>query len=112
TVRWPSGAAQEFEQVPISHRVELVEGSSEVKSTPFAVAPLHAQRAETKVEPLPEVVESWLLQPLRAPSFSLTDTAGKTWDLHSLSGKKLVVFLTSASAESRSQIETISRHQG
>jgi tetratricopeptide (TPR) repeat protein len=112
TVRWPSGVTQILEQVPVNHRVEVQEGRSTLRTTPFATAPRMSSPATPAVpEALPESLETWLLQPLRAPSFSLPDRAGKTWDLHSISGNKLLTFWGTASADSHEQLRSVTKYE-
>ncbi len=111
TVRWPSGAVQNFPAVPVNHRIDLVEGSVEFQSQPFSRTPEAYLRKVPPQVPAtePQSVATWLLQPLRAPGFSLRDTPGKEWDLHSLSGNKLITFWASASDESREQLRLLSK---
>ena len=42
--------------------------------------------AQRKLEPLPSQVETWLIEPLKAPEFSLPDLAGNVRELRSLRG--------------------------
>ncbi len=83
TVRWPSGLTQVFENLPINQRIEIEEGSADFLAKPFANTSVSYSRAgETpKLEALPSSVETWLIDPLSAPDFSLPDLAGKLWDL-------------------------------
>jgi len=109
TIRWPSGTVQSMEKLPVNHRIEATEGSSDWRSTAFLpalpVQPGHAIGREA----LPELVETWLLQPLRAPGISLPDTSGQIWDLHSIQGNKLLIFWSSMSRESRSQLHSFAK---
>jgi tetratricopeptide (TPR) repeat protein len=88
TVRWPSGLSQEFESIPANHRIEIAEGSAEFVAKPFAAPPNVYEQAgpPPKVEPLPSQIDTWLLEPLKAPEFSLPDLAGKMRELGSLRG--------------------------
>ena len=88
TVRWPSGLSQEFESIPVNHRIEIEEGSSEFVAKPFAAPPpAYAQAGPPlKLEPLPSQIDTWLIEPLKAPEFSLPDLAGKMRELESLRG--------------------------
>jgi tetratricopeptide (TPR) repeat protein len=85
TVRWPSGLSQTFENIPLDHRIEIEEGSAQVVAKPFAAAnQAWAQPGPTrKMEPLPSQVETWLIEPLKAPEFSLPDLAGNVRPLRS-----------------------------
>src|SRR4029077_1871095 len=93
TVRWSGGLSQTFEKLPVDHRIEIQEGSDDFQAKPFAVSPPSYARAgePQKLEPLPSSVETWLIEPLRAPDFSLPDLAGKTWDLVSFRGSPLLL---------------------
>jgi tetratricopeptide (TPR) repeat protein len=88
TVRWPSGLSQTFENIPVDHRIEIEEGSAQIVAKPFA-AP-HQAWAQAgpppEVEPLPSQIETWLMEPLKAPEFSLPDLAGNMRELRSLRG--------------------------
>jgi len=110
TVRWPSGLEQIFESVPVNCRVELLEGTSDVRSENFstaaAVRPSQQLQPETS-EALPAAVQTWLLEPLHAPGFSLRDTSGKSWDLGATPGRKLLAFWGSASELSRQQLRSL-----
>ena len=113
TVHWPSGLVQVFERVPVNHRVELTEASNQFRSEPFSTAAPSVepttQRAASDAVPLS--VATWLLQPLRAPGFSLSDTSGKRWDLHATRGKKLLTFWSTASELSRQQLRSLGKQK-
>lgn len=88
TVRWPSGLIQTFDHLPVNHRIEIHEGSADFDGKPFSPSPVpwtRASAAETP-EPLPTSVETWLIQPLSAPGFSLPDLEGNLRDLRSFQG--------------------------
>jgi Flp pilus assembly protein TadD/peroxiredoxin len=55
---------------------------------PFAAPPqAYAQAGPPpKLEPLPSEIDTWLIEPLKAPEFSLPDLAGKMRELRSLRG--------------------------
>jgi tetratricopeptide (TPR) repeat protein len=85
TVRWPSGLSQVFENIPVNHRIAIGEGSAEFVATPFAAPPqayAHAGPALT-LEPLPLQIDTWLIEPLQAPAFSLPDLTGNMRELRS-----------------------------
>ena len=114
TIRWPSGGAQVFEHVPVNHRIEIEEGSAEFVATPFASSsPSFRQAGETpRLEPLPSSVETWLIDPLPAPDFSLPDHAGKAWALQAFRGGFLLLnFWTATSPSCVEQLRLLQRHQ-
>ena len=88
TVRWPNGLSQTFNNLPVNHRIELEEGSPAFAAKAFA-APLPSYQQAgppPAIEPLPEIVETWLIEPLKAPEFSLPDLAGNMRELRSFQG--------------------------
>jgi tetratricopeptide (TPR) repeat protein len=88
TVRWPSGLSQEFESIPVNHRIEIEEGSAGFVAKPFAASPqAYAQAGPPpKLDPLPSQIDTWLIEPLKAPAFSLPDLGGNMLELRSLRG--------------------------
>ena len=54
TIRWPSGLSQQFEGLPVNHRIEIEEGSAAFAAKPFAATPAYAQAGpQPALEPLP-----------------------------------------------------------
>lgn len=110
TVRWPSGLTQRFENLPTNRRIEIQEGANEFLAKAFAASPpsyTHAGSALAS-ESLPSAVETWLIEPLSAPDFSLPDLAGKTWDLRSFRGGSLLLnFWSTASPTCREQLRLL-----
>jgi Flp pilus assembly protein TadD/peroxiredoxin len=88
TLRWPSGVTQKFERIPVNHRIEIDEGSAEFVAKPFAAPPAAWAQAGAppKLEPLPSEIETWLLDPLKAPAFSLPDLTGNLHELKNMQG--------------------------
>ncbi|MGA8090266.1 MAG: tetratricopeptide repeat protein [Terracidiphilus sp.] len=110
TIRWPNGMSQQFEKLPINHRIELGEGRSTFKATPFGKAPPGYARAGEAPQPesLPSQVETWLIEPLKAPGFSLPDLAGGALDLNSLQGGfVLLVFWATTAPASLEQLKRL-----
>jgi len=109
TVHWPSGQTETFRNLPVNHRIELTEGKSTFQAKPFATAPqawtYPGDRAPS--ETLPSSVDTWLIEPVKAPDFSLPDLAGNLRDLNSFrSGFVLLNFWTS-NAESLEQLRLL-----
>jgi Flp pilus assembly protein TadD/peroxiredoxin len=114
SVRWPSGLTQVFEKLPVHHRVEVWEGLDEFQATPFAVAPAsYARQSDPpKAEPLPLSAETWLVQPLHAPDFSLPDLAGDTIRLSSFRGHFVLLhFWTTTAPSCRDQLRLLQKYQ-
>jgi Flp pilus assembly protein TadD/peroxiredoxin len=112
-VRWPSGLVQQFEGLPIGNRIQLEEGSEKFSATPFAAATLRDDSSSP--QPPSEIstqVETWLIEPLAAPDFSLADLAGNQRTLSSLRGSKsLLCFWSLKSPASLEQLKKI-EHSG
>jgi tetratricopeptide (TPR) repeat protein len=114
TLRWPNGLTQQFEALPANHRIEIEEGSAAFASKPFApTAAAYAQPGPPPaIEPLPAQVETWLIEPLKAPEFSLPDLAG---NLHALSSSQgsfvLLHFFATAAPPSLSQLKLLEQHR-
>jgi tetratricopeptide (TPR) repeat protein len=114
TIRWPSGLVQVFEHLPVNRRIEIEEGSNNFGVKPFGVAPAaYAHAGETqKPEALPASVETWLIEPLSAPEFSLPDLTGNLRKLSSFrDGIVLLHFWTTASPICVEQLRVFQKHQ-
>jgi tetratricopeptide (TPR) repeat protein/peroxiredoxin len=113
TVLWPSGLSQKFDRIPADHRIEMDEGSAEFVAKPFAAAPSSWTRGGTppKLEPLPSQVDTWLLEPLKAPGFSLPDLAGSMRALTSLRGGFVLLnFWATTAPVCIDQLRLLQRH--
>jgi Flp pilus assembly protein TadD/peroxiredoxin len=110
TVRWPNGESQQFENLPPNHRIEIGEGRSTFEARPFSKPPVSSARAREAHQPelLPAQVETWLIDPLKAPGFSLPDLTGKMLELNSLQGGlALLVFWATTAPASLEQLKQL-----
>ncbi len=98
SIRWPSGLVQEFPDLPINHRVWVKEGSEELRIEPFRSIEKKWDAGESHSQPevLPRKIETWLLDPVAAPDFSLADSYGKRLTLSSLRGRLVLLCLWTA----------------
>jgi len=113
-VRWPSGLTQVFEKLPANHRIELQEGVAQFQAQPFATSPPAYQHGSGphQTEQLPLSVETWLIQPLHAPDFSLPDLQGNSQKLQSLHGKFVLLhFWATAAPACANQLQLLQKHQ-
>ncbi|HVI80264.1 MAG TPA: tetratricopeptide repeat protein, partial [Candidatus Acidoferrum sp.] len=114
-VRWPSGVVQEFQNLPINHRIWIVEGSTSTRAEPNK--PATTQKSEQAhsgmPERLPAVAETWLLSPLQAPGFSLPNLSGDAQTLTATRGKPLLLnFWTEQSPACMADLKTFgARHR-
>ncbi len=106
SIRWPSGLVQQFDDLPVNHRLWIEEGSQPTRIEAFK-PPGRGQFADdTPVddqsrtpEALPATAETWLLAPVEAPDFSLPDLADSMHRLSSLRGKPVLLNFWAAGAE-------------
>ncbi len=111
TVRWPSGLTQHFTNLPKNNRIQLVEGEESVTGKPFASV-MKAGDSATQAEPILSEAstlastETWLVDPLKAPGFSLPDLGGTLQTLASMRGHwVLLYFWVAGSQFCRDQLE-------
>ena len=111
-VQWPSGTTQTFAELPVNHRIEIEEGSTKFSVKAFAPRSnsQHKMEAQREPEPGSQLLETWLVQPLQAPEFSLPDFEGKQWSLASLRGR--FVLLNFWSAQSQSSLTQLQNLRG
>jgi tetratricopeptide (TPR) repeat protein len=112
TIRWPNGLAQTFENLPANHRIEIAEHAASFIAHPFAKTPAGFSHASLPAEPdpLPTSVESWLIQPLKAPRFFLPAADGTTHDLEPEQGRPhLICFWSAAEQRCIDQLNSFAR---
>ena len=112
SIRWPSGLVQELQNLPVNHTIWVEEGSSPSRMEPFktsdatsslrATDPIQKPSGPREPEPLPGMVETWLLSPISASDFSLSDLNGELRTLSEFRSKPMLLkFWTSESLISR-----------
>ncbi len=114
TIRWPSGQTQKFEQLPVNYRIEIEEGREQFGTAPFGASPAAYARAgqSAGAEALPTTAETWLIDPLRAPDFSLKNHEGENYELKSFRGNYLLLtFCATASVASEKQLRALQKQQ-
>lgn len=113
TVRWPNGLTQVFGDLPADRRIEIVEGSANVQIKPFALPPAAwtMTNKSKDAQSLPSTIQTWLIEPLPAPEFSLPDLEGNLRDLQSFRGSVVfLVFANMAVPDSIAQIRDLQQH--
>ncbi|MFZ1085539.1 MAG: FG-GAP-like repeat-containing protein [Terracidiphilus sp.] len=113
-LRWPTGLLQTFESLPVNHRIEIEEGSAEFVAKPFsATSAAYAQAGpQPTLEPLPSQVETWLIEPLKAPEFSLPDLAGDMRELKQWRGNLVLLnFWSTAAPLSLNLLKLLHNHR-
>jgi tetratricopeptide (TPR) repeat protein/peroxiredoxin len=112
TVRWPSGLVQVVESLPVGHRIEIEEGSS-FQATAFANVALASAPPPSTPEgqEWPAEVQTWLIEPLKAPEFSLPDLDGNVQKLASLRNSYvLLTFWSTIAPQSLDQLKDFHRY--
>src|SRR6202041_527987 len=117
SIRWPSGLVQELHDLQPGHRIWVEEDSALFRTEPFKeqsllkeFTELSPQLPPNDAEPMPTVVETWLLGPVSAPAFSLQDSSGQTRSLASLRGKPVLLnFCTTQSLSCQEDLKTFDR---
>lgn len=109
TVQWPSGQNETFRGLPVNHRVELTEGNPTFRARPFASAPQPWTNADTPApqETLPSFVATWLVEPVKAPDFSLSDLEGNPWQLSSFRDHFLLLNFWTTNAQCVDQLQRL-----
>jgi Tfp pilus assembly protein PilF/peroxiredoxin len=108
SIRWPRGAVQSFAGVPVNRRIAIDEGAEKYSDEPFT--PVAKRAPVAQAEPPAAPLETWLIQPLPAPDFSLSDINGEQVTLSSLRGSfVLLAFVTDPSLLSTAQIQALRR---
>jgi tetratricopeptide (TPR) repeat protein len=100
TIDWPSGLSQKLQDLPINHRIWVEEGLPPWRVEPFAKAEVTSATASGPYEPeiFPQSVQTWLLVPVLAPDFSLSNPAGQVETLSAHLGKTVLLHFYSASS--------------
>ena len=98
TIRWPSGMVQQFENLSANHRIQLEEGSERFVASRFASSPSGYAHAGPSPAPelLPRVVDTWFIEPLKAPEFKLLDAEQKPHDFNEYRGSFVLLSFVSA----------------
>ncbi|HXM23455.1 MAG TPA: tetratricopeptide repeat protein [Terriglobales bacterium] len=140
SIRWPSGLVQELHELPLNHRVWVEEGAEPSRMEAFKTGPqglkpvsfvaqsgtaeaVPSRRTDGEIssgkppfygqqetEPLPNIVETWLVAPVSAPDFSLPDSNGQTRTLAALRGKAVLLnFWATGSASCREDLRIFNR---
>ncbi len=110
TIHWPSGLTQSLTRLPVNQRIHIDEGSDKFSAQAYSPSlwPQSSAKNSEPNEPLPSFCETWLIEPLPAPDFSLPDAAGKPWQLRSLLGNfVLLTFCANNSDSSQEQLKRL-----
>ncbi len=113
TVRWPSGLTQGFEALPLNSRIWLEEGRPAFTAKPFARTPYAHAGPSPAPAPEPAQIETWLMDPLKAPAFSLPDQGGNLQALEALRGHLVLLFFWATTAPlCRDHLRALEQYRG
>lgn len=113
SIRWPSGLVQEFDDLAINHRIWVEEGNEPIRREAFRPRTRTAKTEFSGGEVLPDAFETWLLEPVPAPDFSLPDVLGQRRSLSSVgSNSVLVMFLTTKSEAGIAALDAVEKIYG
>jgi len=114
TIRWPNGLSQQVEGLPVNHRIEIEEGSAAFTAKPFPAPPASYMRPgpPQAPEPIASTVDTWLVEPLKAPEFSLPNLKGDIRELRSFRGNfALLHFWATRAPASRDELMRLQQHR-
>jgi len=112
TVRWPSGLTQSLENLPINHRISIEEGRQDFSPTKFGTRSPAYSTGSVQAASVSDAgsSETWLLDPLPAPDFSLPDLSAQSQSLRSFRGEpSLLAFWAQAAESSTKQLISIQK---
>ena len=115
TIHWPAGLKQIFENIPVGHRIEIEEGSTSFAAKPFAIPPAAFSRPVPvpASDQIPASFGTWLIEPMKAPEFSLPCLDGKTYTLRSFRGSfTFLSFWTAQAPQCRAVLTHLHQHRG
>jgi tetratricopeptide (TPR) repeat protein/peroxiredoxin len=101
SIRWPNGVAQALDQLPANHRILVLEGIAEFRAEPFLASKVTGAGPAKNRSPeeLPAACATWLITPVAAPDFSLTDLAGQARTLSTLRGRNVLLSFVSTDSQ-------------
>lgn len=114
TVQWPSGLSQRFDGLPRNSRIALEEGAASLTAKPFTMTAKTPANTETTAsagpEQIPLTVETWLIDPLKAPGLRLPDATGAIQSLNSMQGQvRLLYFWSTQSPRCMQHLQSFQR---
>jgi Flp pilus assembly protein TadD/peroxiredoxin len=114
TIHWPAGSKQVFENIPIGHRIEIEEGSPSFTAKPFADSSTVSSHPVSvpATDPTPISLGTWLIEPMKAPGFSLPDRDGALHTLDSFRGSfTLLSFWTAQAPMCHTVLTHLNQHR-
>jgi tetratricopeptide (TPR) repeat protein len=108
SVRWPNGEVDIHENVPLSRRVEIIEGEKQFKATEYRAIRKVKLTGTLAPQPAPATVSTWLVAPLFGPDLKLPDLHGEIHEVNALKGKPaLLCFFRLDCGESKKQLQLL-----
>ena len=115
-IEWPSGEVQTFRDLPVNHRIVIVEGVDRTETIPFRSPQQGDDRPddarEAPVGDPPPYSGTWLLEKLAAPKFRLPSVNGRHHDLAMYKGRRLLLnFWATWCPPCREELRDLRSHQ-
>jgi peroxiredoxin len=90
-----------LDQLPANHRILVLEGIAEFRAEPFLASKVTGAGPAKNRSPeeLPAACATWLITPVAAPDFSLTDLAGQARTLSTLRGRNVLLSFVSTDSQ-------------
>ena len=111
SIHWPSGLVQELHELPLNHRIWVDEGAEPTRAEAFKSNSQERKPAsftQPGIDSSTAGVETWLLAPVAAPDFSLSDLNGQARNLTAFRGKPVLLnFWTAESATCQQELKRL-----
>jgi tetratricopeptide (TPR) repeat protein/peroxiredoxin len=109
-IHWPSGIVEQFDGLPVNHRIHVIEGEKRFETVPFHALIPHAELLDQEPLPIPVAADTWLIEPIAAADFSMEDPSGRLYTLDSFRGHFLLLnFWSKESRLSRTLLDSFCR---
>jgi tetratricopeptide (TPR) repeat protein len=120
TIHWPSGELQSFESILADQLIRITEGQNDFTSVPFhsrsQPRPDEGKPGAVPIEQVRSADEGekgiWLTDPVPTPSFELRGLDGKTYNLESFQGHRILLnFWATWCAPCKAELSDLTRHR-
>jgi tetratricopeptide (TPR) repeat protein len=110
SIRWPSGSVARYQNIPVNHRIKVVEEKAEPDLSAYLSKTPNRRSLGTEMhQPVADpVVSTWLIVPLFGPDLKLPDVSGIVHQLSEFRGRPvLLTFLRLDCGASREQLSNL-----
>lgn len=108
TIHWPGGASEECKDLPANHKVYLEQGKGVRRTERFKPhTARHSTQSLSGAQDIGAASETWLVEPIAPPDFSLADEQGTMRSLNALAGPALLILGSRGCDPSRKQLSAV-----